>query len=101
MEQCTCMVDLLGRAGQLLEAYEFIENMPIGPDANVWGALLGACKIHGNLEMAEYVADWLKFLLDELEAEKIPGKSSVEINRHIHTFLVGAKDLKLLKSSTP
>ncbi|KAF3666963.1 hypothetical protein T459_12802 [Capsicum annuum] len=58
MEQCACMVDLLGRAGQLLEAYEFIENMPIEPDANVWGALLGACKIHGNLEMAEYVADW-------------------------------------------
>lgn len=43
----------------------------------------------------------LTFLLDELEAEKIPGKSSVEINRHIHTFLVGVKDLKLLKSSTP
>ncbi|MCD7467579.1 hypothetical protein HAX54_005100 [Datura stramonium] len=120
-EQCACMVDLLGRAGQLLEAYEFIKNMPIEPDANVWGALLGACRIHGNLEMAEYVADrlfdfnpqtvpfyilmkniyaeagrWedvarLKFLLEELEVEKIPGKSSIEINRRIHTFLSGSR----------
>ncbi|OIT32762.1 PREDICTED: pentatricopeptide repeat-containing protein At2g29760, chloroplastic-like [Nicotiana attenuata] len=121
VEQCACMVDLLGRAGQLLEAYEFVENMPIEPDADVWGALLGACKIHGNLELAESVADrlldlnpqtvpfyilmkniyaeagrWeevarLKFLLEEVEAEKIPGKSSVEINQRIHTFLSGSR----------
>ncbi|GJU03492.1 pentatricopeptide repeat-containing protein, chloroplastic [Tanacetum coccineum] len=53
---CTSMVDLLGRDGKLLEAYEFIENMPIEPDADVWGALLSACRIHGNIELAQRVA---------------------------------------------
>lgn len=50
VEPYACTVYLLRRAGQLLEAYEFIENMPIEPDANVSGAMLDACRIHGNLE---------------------------------------------------
>lgn len=48
-----CVVDLLGRAGRLTEAYEFIKCMPIEPDAVVWGALLGACRSHQNVELAE------------------------------------------------
>ncbi|KAF7132186.1 hypothetical protein RHSIM_Rhsim09G0134200 [Rhododendron simsii] len=59
LEHCACMVDLLGRAGQLEEAYKFIQNMPSVPNSDVWGALLGACRIHGNLELAEIVADQL------------------------------------------
>ncbi|KAI8539507.1 hypothetical protein RHMOL_Rhmol09G0188700 [Rhododendron molle] len=59
LEHCACMVDLLGRAGQLAEACEFIHNMPSEPNSDVWGALLGACRIHGNLELAEIVADRL------------------------------------------
>ncbi|GFS33780.1 tetratricopeptide repeat (TPR)-like superfamily protein [Actinidia rufa] len=59
LEHCACLVDLLGRAGQLMEAYEFIENMPSEPDGGVWGALLGACRIHGNLDLAELVAERL------------------------------------------
>ncbi|KAL4563753.1 hypothetical protein LXL04_027798 [Taraxacum kok-saghyz] len=57
IEHCTSMVDLLGKNGKLLEAYEFIQNMPIDPDVDVWSALLSACRIHGNLELAEIVAD--------------------------------------------
>ncbi|KAG1342493.1 pentatricopeptide repeat-containing protein, mitochondrial-like [Cocos nucifera] len=52
-EHYACMVDLLGRAGQLKEAREFIERMPIKPDSSVWGSLLGACRIHPNAEIAE------------------------------------------------
>ncbi|KAJ7548035.1 hypothetical protein O6H91_08G114700 [Diphasiastrum complanatum] len=48
-----CMVDLLGRAGKFTEAVAFITQMPVTPDASVWMALLGACKIHGNVELAE------------------------------------------------
>ncbi|KAL7228473.1 hypothetical protein ACSBR2_007232 [Camellia fascicularis] len=47
-----CKVDLLGRAGYLEEAYSFVKNMPLRPDASVWGALLGACRIHGILSWA-------------------------------------------------
>ncbi|XP_043724133.1 pentatricopeptide repeat-containing protein At3g26782, mitochondrial-like [Telopea speciosissima] len=62
-EHYACMVDLLGRAGQLNEALEFIEVMPIKPDSGVWGSLLGACRIHSNVELAELAARYL-FELD-------------------------------------
>ncbi|KAL8251251.1 hypothetical protein R6Q59_034944 [Mikania micrantha] len=40
------MVDVLGRAGHLTEAYNFIVNMPIKPDPTVWRTLLSACNVH-------------------------------------------------------
>ncbi|KAJ7539126.1 hypothetical protein O6H91_11G077500 [Diphasiastrum complanatum] len=39
----SCMVDILSRAGNLLEAEEFIHKMPVQPDADMWMSLLGAC----------------------------------------------------------
>ncbi|XP_057807460.1 pentatricopeptide repeat-containing protein At5g66520-like [Salvia miltiorrhiza] len=53
IEHYGCMVDLLSRAGLLHEAHEFIKEMPIKPNAAIWGALLGGCKVHKNVEMAE------------------------------------------------
>jgi len=50
------MVDMLGRAGRLVEAYEIIRGMSLRPDKCVWGAFLGGCKLHSNLELAEFVA---------------------------------------------
>ncbi|CAN5967244.1 unnamed protein product [Sphagnum jensenii] len=52
-----CMVDLLGRAGQLHEAENFIKTMPIKAHNAVWGALLGACNVHGNVDIAERAAE--------------------------------------------
>lgn len=54
-----CMVDLLGRAGHLCEAENLISDMPIEPDSVVWGALLGACRIHQNAELGRKVAERL------------------------------------------
>lgn len=52
------IVDLLGRAGFLDQAKRFIEEeMPIAPTASVWGALLGASRMHKNLEMGAYAAE--------------------------------------------
>jgi len=114
-----CMVDLLGRAGKLDEAREFIEKMPIEPDAGVWGALLGACRIHCNIELGKSVAERLFYLkpghvgyyvlLSNIYAavgrwddvvkvrtamigrrlRKSPGRSLIEENSRVHTFLVG------------
>nr|GMD64421.1 pentatricopeptide repeat-containing protein At5g59600 [Ipomoea batatas] len=56
LEHYACMVDLLGRAGKLNKAYDFVLNMPIEPDLFVWGALLGACRQHGNVDLAEVAA---------------------------------------------
>ncbi|KAJ1272404.1 hypothetical protein BS78_06G199600 [Paspalum vaginatum] len=63
LEHFSCMVDLLGRAGHLMEAKDLIDEMPMKPTAEVWGALLSACKIHGNNELAELSARHL-FELD-------------------------------------
>ncbi|KAL6641676.1 hypothetical protein ACP70R_019857 [Stipagrostis hirtigluma subsp. patula] len=54
-----CMVDLLGRAGQLTECAEIIRDMPFHANSDVWGALLGACRIHGNIELARWAAEHL------------------------------------------
>lgn len=51
-----CMADLLGRAGLIKEAIEMINNLPTGGDMSVWSGLLGGCRIHGNVEIAEKAA---------------------------------------------
>lgn len=119
VEHYACMVDLLGRAGHLDEAHDLIKNMPIKPSAGVWGALLGACRIHCNIELGEYVADCLfdlepanagyyvlisniyaaagrwddmvkvRQLLKNRGLKKTPGCSWIEINNKVHSFFVG------------
>lgn len=59
LEHYACVVDLLGRAGRLRDAWELIRTMPVEPDGAVWGALLGACKIHKNAELGELAFDRL------------------------------------------
>ncbi|TQE12982.1 hypothetical protein C1H46_001357 [Malus baccata] len=61
------MVDLLGRANRLDEAAKVIDNMRIEPGAKVWGALLGSCRIHCNVELArEQVEGYLSLSLGML-----------------------------------
>eukprot|EP01018_Ginkgo_biloba_P022310 Gb_32475 [translate_table: standard] len=121
LKHYACMVDLLGRAGCLEEAENFIKRMPIEPSADVWGALLGACRIHCNIELGERVAEHLFPLVSENDGyyvllsniyaaagrwddvtkvramikdrglKKTPGCSLIEINNKIHAFFVGQK----------
>ncbi|KAG6749961.1 hypothetical protein POTOM_047038 [Populus tomentosa] len=44
------------RAGKLDEACDFIERMPLGSNAAISGALLGACRIHLNVDITEIAA---------------------------------------------
>ncbi|XP_059646817.1 pentatricopeptide repeat-containing protein At2g29760, chloroplastic-like [Cornus florida] len=118
-EHFGCMVDVLGRAGLLKEAEIFIQNLPVKVDASVWGALLGACRMHGEVQMGEKVARILKemdathsgqyVLLSNiyaaenrwLDAEKVrkemkasgvqkkPGFSLIELKGDMHQFLAG------------
>ncbi|RAL37456.1 unnamed protein product [Cuscuta campestris] len=55
MEHYGCIVDLLGRAGLVEEAYRFVGRMPFEADASVLGALLGACRVHGEVELGNEV----------------------------------------------
>eukprot|EP00253_Pinus_taeda_P001118 PITA_01118 len=114
-----CMVDLLGRAGHLHEAYHFVNKMPIKPNDAVWGSLLGACRNHSNIELGELVADnlletnsnnaahyvllsniyaaagrWadvekVRKLMINRKVRKTPGCSWIELNGVVYTFLVG------------
>ncbi|XP_022762651.1 pentatricopeptide repeat-containing protein At4g21065 [Durio zibethinus] len=119
IEHYGCMVDLLGRAGLVKEAYQYIQSMPMKPNAVIWRTLLGACTIHGHLTLAEYArARVLKLepgcsgdyvLLSNLYAseqrwsdahimrrkmlregvKKVPGYSLVELGNHVYEFLMG------------
>ncbi|KAG9451044.1 hypothetical protein H6P81_011009 [Aristolochia fimbriata] len=114
-----CMVDLLGRAGHLDAAYQFITSMPVIPDASVWGALLGACRIHGNVQLGDLASDKLfaidsenvgyyvllsniyanvgewnrvdrvRSLAKDRGLRKTPGWSSIEVNNKVHVFFMG------------
>ncbi len=49
---------LLRHADHLQEAKDLIEMVPwCKPDAALWMAMVGACRIHGNVEMGEHVAN--------------------------------------------
>ncbi|XP_057841438.2 pentatricopeptide repeat-containing protein At4g02750 [Cryptomeria japonica] len=121
VEHYACMVDLLGRAGHLVEAEDFVNNMPIEPNGRVWGALLGASRIHGNIELGQRAAEnifelephnagihvllfnmyvaagrWndatnLRLTMKQRGLKKEPGCSWIEIENKIHAFLVGDK----------
>ncbi|GKC40789.1 pentatricopeptide repeat-containing protein ELI1, chloroplastic [Tanacetum coccineum] len=61
VEHYGCMVNLLGRAGYLEEAYGLVKNMKVAPDPVIWGTLLDSCTIHKNVHLAEEI---VKFLVD-------------------------------------
>ncbi|PON37233.1 Tetratricopeptide-like helical domain containing protein [Parasponia andersonii] len=67
LEQYACVVDLLARGGQIDDAFYFVNNMPIDANANIWGTLLGACRVHHKVELGCIAAD----RLFELEADNI------------------------------
>ncbi|KAM3322135.1 pentatricopeptide repeat-containing protein, mitochondrial [Capsicum chacoense] len=115
----TCMVDLLGRAGKLNEAVDLIRKMQFKPHIALFGSLLGACRIHRNLEVAEFAAKNLLALeptnaagyvqlanvyaaknqwegvskvrksMKENKVIKTPGYSWMEVGRVVHEFRSG------------
>uniref|UniRef100_A0A0R0JMW0 Pentacotripeptide-repeat region of PRORP domain-containing protein n=2 Tax=Glycine max TaxID=3847 RepID=A0A0R0JMW0_SOYBN len=88
-----CVIDLLGRAGHIEEAAEIIRNMPFQPDASVLGAFLGACRIHGAIELGEEIGkNMLRLqtqhsgqyvLLSSMNAEKERWDRAANLRREI------------------
>ena len=119
VEHYTCLVDLLGRVGQLDLALDTIQGMPLEAQAQAWAPLLSACRIHGNVELGELAAvkllelspgssgnyvlmanlytslgKWkeahaMRKLIDGKGLVKEPGWSQVEISGKFHTFAAG------------
>ncbi|KAM7260427.1 hypothetical protein ACFE04_016168 [Oxalis oulophora] len=60
LEHQVCVVDMLGRAGLLHDAYQFIkQTIPCEADPAVWTAMLGACKMHKNYDLGVQIAEHL------------------------------------------
>ncbi|KAL6961727.1 Pentatricopeptide repeat-containing protein, mitochondrial [Sarracenia purpurea var. burkii] len=57
MEHYACMVDLLGRAGSLNQAWQFVIAMPEKPNSDVCASLLSACILHDDVELANIAAN--------------------------------------------
>ncbi|KAI3866683.1 hypothetical protein MKW92_039909 [Papaver armeniacum] len=57
LDHYSCMVDSLGRAGLLEEAKVLIEEMPVTPNAVIWGSLLSSCRLHGNVAIGIHAAE--------------------------------------------
>lgn len=57
VDHYACMVDLLGRLGELEEAKKLIESMPMKAHAGVYGSLLNASRIHKRVELGELAAN--------------------------------------------
>lgn len=111
-----CVVDLLGRAGCLFEAREFISLMPVPPDASVWRALLSACRVYSETKLAKTIFEklieleptnagnyillsniyaaaglWsevskLRMQIEEDGLKKPPGKSWIVVRSTVHCF---------------
>ncbi|KAH1227110.1 Pentatricopeptide repeat-containing protein [Glycine max] len=57
LDHYSCIVDLLGWPGLLLGARDFIQNMPIFPNAVIWGSLLSFSRLHGNVQIGIQAAE--------------------------------------------
>ncbi|KAM7255232.1 hypothetical protein ACFE04_020473 [Oxalis oulophora] len=127
VEHYGCMVDLLGRDGQLTEAYNLIQNMPYEGSSVLWRTLLGACRIHGNVEMAAIAArkllevepehgggyvllsnmlssrnQWkeagkVRKEMEDNGIKKPAGWSCIELNGVLHQFVASDKSLQKFK----
>ncbi|KAF8405122.1 hypothetical protein HHK36_010020 [Tetracentron sinense] len=122
LQHYACIIDLLGRAGRLDDAHSLINNMPLQPDVGIYGALLSACKVHGNIDLGLEISQKLfeleqndsgfyillsniyatagnwegvkltRVSLESKRLKKAPGFSSIEIDREIYTFMAGERD---------
>ncbi|KAL5544455.1 hypothetical protein UlMin_008239 [Ulmus minor] len=51
IEHCGCVVDMHARAGRLEDAYKFVKNMSVEPNAVIWRMLINACRVHGKFNL--------------------------------------------------
>ncbi|KAH7427827.1 hypothetical protein KP509_10G062000 [Ceratopteris richardii] len=55
LDHYNCMLDLLGRSGQLNAAMLMLENMPVTPNLISWKTVLSGCRKWGNVGAAKQV----------------------------------------------
>ncbi|KAF4383257.1 hypothetical protein F8388_009288 [Cannabis sativa] len=118
VEHYGCVIDLLGRGGRLNEAFDLVNSMSLEPNAVIWGTLLGACRVHNDVNLAREVldrlvklepsdpgnfsmlsniyaaaGDWdsvanMRLLMRSTGIQKRSGASSIEVDDEVHEFTV-------------
>ncbi|XP_073026644.1 pentatricopeptide repeat-containing protein At2g20540-like [Primulina eburnea] len=127
IEHYGCLVDLLGRTGNLDRALKVIYSMKMKPDSAIWGSLLSSCRTHRNLEIAVIAVEnllelephdtgnlvllaniyadlgkWdgvsrMRKFIRSKSMKKTPGCSLVEINSTVQEFVSGDDSKPFLK----
>ncbi|KAA8547677.1 hypothetical protein F0562_004106 [Nyssa sinensis] len=118
-EHYACLVDILGRAGRIKEALEVVKNMPMKPSGSIWGSLLNACRLYGDVSLAEIIAKQLfelepnnpgnyvvlsniyanagmwegvrmvREMMEKRAIKKEAGCSWIQVKNRIHNFVAG------------
>ncbi|KAK8965391.1 Pentatricopeptide repeat-containing protein [Platanthera guangdongensis] len=119
-EHYSSLVDILGRAGRVSEASVVLNQVPQSEkDAVVLGAMLGACRVHGEVEIASQIADdlidqdpsnagnfvilaniyasngnWndvarVRKTMKANRVEKVPGFSQIDVKTSSHVLFAG------------
>uniref|UniRef100_A0A7N0UIS8 DYW domain-containing protein n=1 Tax=Kalanchoe fedtschenkoi TaxID=63787 RepID=A0A7N0UIS8_KALFE len=116
LEHYGAMVDLLGRAGLLEEAYRLIETMPMDPDVVIWRSVLSSSRTYKKAELGELaiakisqlksgdyvllsntycsINKWesaarLREAMQKKRVHKVHGKSWIEAAGSVHQFRAG------------
>lgn len=119
LDHYNTIVDIFGHAGLLHESEDLIETMPFKSNMVGWVSLLSSCRTYGNIAVGRrsfrmvvtieplnasgYVlmsdiychvglqehADRMEQLRLSVNAWKVPGRSYIEIDNQVHTFVVG------------
>ena len=116
---CCLVIDLLGRVGRLGEAEALMKLAPAESSFVGWMTLLSHCRAHGKVALANRCFEHIIALdcghgsayvlmsdiytgagmwddaakvckmKNFIQAWKKPGKATIEINKKVHTFVVG------------
>ncbi|KAK7399767.1 hypothetical protein VNO78_10956 [Psophocarpus tetragonolobus] len=119
IEHYTSVIDMLCRAGQLMEAYDLVLTMPFKADPVGWRSLLAACRLHKDIDLAEIAASKVielepghcgnyvlvsnvygvvgryeevsevRYTMKQQNVKKRPGCSWIELVNGVHVFITG------------
>ncbi|CAA3027807.1 pentatricopeptide repeat-containing At5g66520-like [Olea europaea subsp. europaea] len=122
-----CLVDLISRAGLLEQAINVVREMPMNPDSYVLGALLGACRVHGDIDLGREIVEGLaercldqsgihvllsniyasinqwddvervRKGMEEKKVKKVPGFSLIEVDGSVFKFFAGDRSHDQMK----
>ncbi|KAK7383475.1 hypothetical protein VNO78_29154 [Psophocarpus tetragonolobus] len=110
MAHFVSVVDMIGSTGHLDEAFEFIEKMPMEPNADIWETLMNLCRVHGNTGLGDHCAELVEQLdpsrlneqskaglvplkasdlTKEKEKKKLASKNLLEVRSRVHEYRAG------------